>query len=819
MNKNHTQKSAQLGTFAGVFTPSILTILGIILFLRLGYIVGTAGLAQTLIVLVFANSISVLSSLSLAAIATNLQVKIGGIYYLISRTLGYAFGGAIGIVLFLAQSISIGFYCLGFAEILAPSLPESFVLGVQELAGCTIIFLCLLAWLGADWANRFQYVVMAVLSAAILSFFGGAWQHWDLAILETNWSASEDKVPFWVIFALFFPAVTGFTQGVSMSGDLKTPAYSLPLGTFWAVFLSIIVYFFAVFLYAGSIAKTELINIPNPMTQVAVFDYAIVAGVYAATLSSALASFLGAPRVLQSLANDRLWKILLPFAKGSGVSNNPQRGILLSAVIALITVFMGQLNVIAPVVSMFFLISYGLINFATYFEASADSPSFRPTFRWFNKHISLLGGLLCLGAMMAINIGAGVIALAILVAIYYYLRNTGMRSRWADGWRSFHLFRVREHLLLANQSPEHPRDWRPNILLFPICYPGSTLLYRFASLLEVQSGFTSVVKIVQGSGMQLQRAQQQEQAFLQEELQQQELQAFPLVLAAPSIKVGIHTLIQAHGIGPLRANTILLPWLVKGSDEHEKSGYSYTQHLRVAHKLQCNLLILSEPKVETQITLINEDSKRIDIWWSGGNSSHLALLLGYLLLRNEAWEGAELRLLCLPVDEQPINLESLARHLEEIRIPATTKLVTALNYEQMIAESADADIIFLPFKLHHDQLLTITGEPLENLLAGLPLTILTLASDDFELDSEPENGVAADNAEILDAFEDARDLYAYYEQKVEKLQLKKHKIIASDTETKDDDLAKLEVELQKLSRRLAKAKAKLQFAEERADGL
>lgn len=813
-------KTNRMGTFAGVFTPSILTILGIILFLRLGYIVGNAGLTQTLIILLLANSISVISSLSLAAISTNIKVKTGGIYYLISRTLGYEFGGAIGIVLFLAQAISIGFYCIGFAEVLQPTLPESISIGVQSLAAIAILVLFLFAWLGSDWATRFQYVVMSGLVLALISFFWGAVQHWDVTILSSNWSAKDHRVQFWVMFALLFPAVTGFTQGVNMSGDLKTPEYSIPVGTFNAVFISIFIYLLSSVLFAGSITKAELISIPNPMSHVALSDTLILVGVFAATLSSALASFLGAPRILQSLANDRLWISLLPFAKGSGTNNNPRRGVVLSTVIALLTVLMGNLNMIAPVVSMFFLISYGLINFATYFEATADSPSFRPSFRWFNKNLSLLGGLLCLGAMLAINIVAGTIAFSILIAIYFYLRNTGMRSRWADGWRSFHLFRAREHLLAAYKEQEHPRDWRPNILLFPIYSPGSELLYRFASLLESQSGFTTVVKIVQGVGATLTRQKDKVEQDLQQELQQQNLQAFPLVLSSSSIDTSIHTLIQAYGIGPLRANTILLPWPLKDDKPQLHPGQSYAQHLRTALKLKCNLLILSESKTEFKTTVDNNEKKRIDIWWSNDDSSHLALLLAFLLQRNEDWENTEIQLLCIPVNNDAIDLKQLQQHLTEIRIPASIKPIEQLNHSIVTAESADANMVFLPFRLFHDQFLSINGEPLEQLLPSLPTTALTLAKQDFELDIEPEEGVAAETAEMLDTLEDARALCAYFQQQFDTLQQEKEQLLAEpENQETIEKLAKLEPILERMNRRLAKANAKRILAEKNVDGL
>ena len=346
-----------LGTFAGVFTPSVLTILGIILFLRLGYVVGNAGLGQALLILLLANGISVLTSISLSAIATNLKVKGGGDYYLISRTLGLEFGGAIGIVVFLAQSVSIAFYCLGFGEVVAYLFQTEFSILPQIIAALAVSFLFILAWLGADWATKFQYVVMGILAAAILSFFIGGFIRWDSAQLVQNWSASQTSMGFWVLFAIFFPAVTGFTQGVSMSGDLKDPGKSLPRGTFAAVGLSIIVYFIASVLFAAALPADVMISDYGAMKKVAYIAFLVTAGVIAATLSSAMASFLGAPRILQSLAADRIFPFLTPFAKGSGPTLNPRHGVLLSAGIAYATVAYGHLNLIAPVVSMFFLVS------------------------------------------------------------------------------------------------------------------------------------------------------------------------------------------------------------------------------------------------------------------------------------------------------------------------------------------------------------------------------------------------------------------------------------------------------------------------------
>jgi amino acid transporter len=334
-----------LGTFAGVFTPSILTILGLILFRRLGYVVGAAGLGEALVILLFANAISVLTSLSLSAIATNLKVKGGGDYYLISRSLGVGFGGAIGVVLFLAQSISVAFYLIGFGEALAAFLPADGFFGPRAIAVGATLFLFVFAWLGSDWATKLQYVVMAALAAGLLSFFAGGLSAFSLDTLNTNWFHGGTEEPvFWVLFALFFPAVTGFTQGVSMSGDLKDPGRSLPRGTLWAVAVSIVVYLAAAILFAGSMHNDDLIVDYEGMSHVAVWPLLITVGIGAATLSSALASFLGGPRILQALAADRVIPLFKPFAKGVGTSNNPRRAVLFTLLIALAFISMGGVD-------------------------------------------------------------------------------------------------------------------------------------------------------------------------------------------------------------------------------------------------------------------------------------------------------------------------------------------------------------------------------------------------------------------------------------------------------------------------------------------
>jgi amino acid transporter len=823
-----------LGTFGGVFTPSILTILGIILFLRLGYVIGQAGLARGLVIIALANAISLLTSFSLSAIATNLKVKGGGDYYLISRTLGVEFGGAIGVVLCLAQSISVGFYCIGFGEALTNILPVNQPFLPQIIAALAVSFLFIFAWLGADWATRFQYVVMATLAAALISFFVGGLGQWDRATLVQNWASTSSGQSFWILFAIFFPAVTGFTQGVSMSGDLKDPGKSLPLGTFSAVGISILVYFGVAVVFAAVLPAEALRSDYGAMGRVAALDFLVDAGVIAATLSSAMASFLGAPRILQSMAGDRIFPFLLAFAHGSGPANNPRRGVLLATGIAFATIALGNLNIIAPVVSMFFLVSYGLLNYATFYEARAASPSFRPRFRWFDRRLSLVGWLACLGVILAINLAAGAVAVAVLFAIYQYISRSAGPARWADSRRSYHLQRLREHLLSAAAEPEHPRDWRPQILAFSNNSSRREQLLRFASWLEGKSGLTTAVRILEGEGAKMVKLKEEAEEELHADIKKSGLSAFPLVVTAPNLTVGIHTLVQAFGMGPMKANTVLLNWL----DEELPKGIlgvkelRYSRNLRVAFRLGSNIVILkATDEAWAALEDLDPKDRRMDIWWWGDTSSRLMLLLAYLMTRSEPWEEARIRVLAASYEiASEDSTEDLKNTLDEVRISAQPEIVEHADMNAVVKYSADAPLVFMPFRLKGNQLEDPFGEPVETILGRLGIVALVLAAEDIDLDAAPEEGEAGEAAVALDALSDAEKRAQEAESEAgkaaEAAEEKLREVESAIADGADEDLmskvkAALEAkeEAGKAARKAAKASAKAEEAARAAESL
>ncbi|MBT8492411.1 MAG: amino acid permease, partial [Deltaproteobacteria bacterium] len=228
--------AARFGTFGGVFTPCTLTILGVIMFMRAGYVVGEGGLIYALIILAIAKTITTLTTLSLSAIATNTEVKGGGVYYIISRTLGHDFGGAIGLTLFVSQAISIAFYVIGFTEALFGLFPGDQSQMLVNLTSSGVICLVFfVTFKGADVAIKAQYPILAVLILAIISYLVKGVLNFDAGLMTEQLAAPEDTKGFWILFAIFFPAATGITAGANMSGDLKDPSTAIPRGTLAAI--------------------------------------------------------------------------------------------------------------------------------------------------------------------------------------------------------------------------------------------------------------------------------------------------------------------------------------------------------------------------------------------------------------------------------------------------------------------------------------------------------------------------------------------------------------------------------------------------------
>lgn len=748
---------AKLGTFGGVFTPSVLTILGLVLFLRLGYVTGSVGLAEMLVILALSTLVSILTTVSLAALATNLRVGGGGVYFLISRTLGPAFGGAIGLVLYVAMSISVAFYAIGLGEAVASIVGTDDPYFPRFLAFGAIVFLLGVAWLGADIATKLQYVVMLCLAIAIVGYLVGVVGHLEPSLLAENfWRPPDGEgVSMWVGFAIFFPAITGFTQGVAMSGDLKTPSRSISVGTFGAIGVSTVIYLIVILSLAMVVPLEALRDDTAIMRRLSLAPWLVDVGVVAATLSSAVASIVGAPRVLQRLAADRLIKPLEPFAAGVGAADNPRRGVLLSAGIALATVGLGDLNLVAPVISMFFLVTYGMINYATYSEARAANTSFRPRFRYFDWRLSLAGTAACLGTIIAINPLAGVVAVAALFALYRYLARTVQQARWADSTRGFHASSLRTNLANFSMQTDTNRDWRPCTVAFAPRDPSRRQrLCELAEWLEGGSGFTTVARIVVGKGPMARKIAGRIELELQKELSDRNGTVYGRVLAADTLDGGVSAMLQAHGIGSLRTNLVLTSWFEDDCDREKAVDHGSMIHTAIRHG--CNVGIVHTPDAgwgRLFHAAGRSNGQSIRVWWSDDHTGQLLTMLAWMCTRTPFWSAATIEVLVEGADEA--DGERVAALIDEARLPASViGLAAPAEFNQL---NRSADLVFAPVRVRHGQPLGPGDRPIEALTTELGVAVFAHAPTPFELDVQPDD---TDLAAVATAHDRATELSA-----------------------------------------------------------
>lgn len=417
------------GTFGGVFTPTLLTILGVIMYLRLPWVVGNAGLVGAFLVIALAVGITLTTGLSLSSIATNTRLGAGGPYAIVSRSLGYEVAGSVGTPLYLSQALAVAMYIFGFREgwnWVFPDHPHLLV----DLAVFTVVLV--IAYLSADLAFRVQYLVMAVIALSLVAIFGNleVWRSAQEIHLtgaypgapETNFSGSD----FWAVFAVFFPAATGILAGANMSGELRNPRRSIPLGTLSAIGVSSVVYLALAVWAAKAATPAELTSNYTIMMDKALWGPLVLAGLLGATFSSALTSLVGAPRILQALARDRLVPRGTWLARSTG--GEPRRAMLVTGGIVLAALMMRDLNAIAPLITMFFLLTYAVVNVVMLAEASLGLMSFRPTLR-VPRVVPFLGAVGCVFAMFIVNPGFSLVAVAVVVGIYLWILWRGATPR------------------------------------------------------------------------------------------------------------------------------------------------------------------------------------------------------------------------------------------------------------------------------------------------------------------------------------------------------------------------------------------------------
>ena len=638
---------------------------------------------------------------------------------MISRSLGVEAGGAVGIPLFLAQALSVSLYTIGFADSLSISFPD---LNNKAIGMGVTLLIGLLALFSTRAAIRMQYIIMGAIALSLLSLLFG--KPMENTTVEMWGVPAHRSAGFWTVFAVFFPAVTGIMAGVNMSGDLKNPAKSIPKGTFMAVGTGYLIYMVLPIILASRADATTLIADPLIMTQISFWGDAILLGVWGATLSSAVGSMMGAPRVLQALTNDQV----LPrkfrwLGKGTGLEKIPRAGTFVTMGIALVAVFFGNLDVIAPILTMFFLTTYGVLNITAGVERFLKSPSFRPSFR-VHWSFSLLGAVGCMAVMFLINPLATIIAIFFVALIYIWLTRRGLKSAWGDVRRGLWLAITRSALLRLDSTP-HPKSWRPHILILSGAPTRRWHLIELGKALTHGQALMTVSTILKTDTVSLDRVQAIENN-IREYLQGRRVPALVRVIAASDPFTGGMHLVDTYGLGTLVPNTVLL-----GNTQEAAHRARYCQMIRYFFQHQRNVIIVRDDEVRGF-----GERKRIDVWWGGlkGNGG-LMIILAYLLQSSVEWRNATVYIKMVVSTEMAAQgaRENLITILNNMRVDFRQKVIVAKKkpfWEIIREESENSDLVMLgmaepgkDFANYYEQLNTRTQK--------LPSTIFVLAAQEI----------------------------------------------------------------------------------------
>ncbi|XP_058854675.1 solute carrier family 12 member 1-like isoform X2 [Acipenser ruthenus] len=670
--KEETQGGfVKFGWVKGVLVRCMLNIWGVMLFIRLSWIFGQAGIGLGVIIVLLATMVTSITGLSTSAISTNGCVSGGGAYYLISRSLGPEFGGSIGLIFAFANAVAVAMYVVGFAETVVDLLKESDALMVDvtndiRIVGCiTVVLLLGISLAGMEWEAKAQVLLLVILLVAIFNFFVGSviptneekkargFYNYDGAIFAENFGPDfRDGEGFFSVFAIFFPAATGILAGANISGDLEDPQVAIPKGTMLAIFITTITYL-AVGIcvsatvvrdatgslndtitpgmacngsaacslgYDFSSCKTEhcdfgLMNNFQVMSMVSGFGPLITAGIFSATLSSALASLVSAPKVFQALCKDNIYKALHFFAKGHGKNNEPLRGYVLTFIIAVAFILIAELNTIAPIISNFFLASYALINFSCFHASYAKSPGWRPAYKYYNMWVSLFGAMLCCGVMFVINWWAALITYAIEILLYIYVTVKKPDVNWGSSSQAITFVNALNDALVLTAVDDHVKNFRPQCIVLTGDPKTRPALLDIAHSFTKNYGLCITSKVFVGPRIQTVKEMNSSMEKNQTWLNSKKRKAFYAAVACDNFREGVRSLLQASGVGRMRPNTLVIGFKKDWRDSRPKDIENYVGVLHDSFDFEYGVVMvrISQGFDISQVLQVQEELERLEL--------------------------------------------------------------------------------------------------------------------------------------------------------------------------------------------------------------
>ncbi len=667
----------RFGTFEGVFTPAILSIFGIIMYLRLGWVVGKAGLGGALVIIGIANCITLMTALSMSSIVTNIKIGAGGAYSIIAKSLGVEAGAAIGVPLYLSQAISVAFYITGFTECWVVIFPTH---SFQLVAILTWFVLLVISYISARLAFRLQYGVMVIIALSIFSFLLGKNQQPHAIVFMSSASIND----FWKAFAIFFPAVTGVLAGAAMSGELKEPRTSIPKGTLSAIAVSFFIYVLFAIWFARMASDQQLIRDTSIILSLVRWKWMVVAGLMGAALSSALSMFVSSPRTLHAMASHRMVPFHTLLVK-ENKKGEPMAAILFTALLAFLTILFSNLNKIAGLLTMFFLITYMTINLSVFIEQSIGLVSFRPSFK-ISKFLPFLGSVGSLWVMFHINPEFTFAALLIIGFFYGIFVRKEIKAYFPDVRSGLLMFIAERAANAASRLPYHPKIWKPNLLipvqdskdwfgltsfLRSIVFPNGRILIFGIAALDCATAVKSKEII------------EEELSLITDPIREEGILTAKMAAAAPNFRIGATTVIETLK-GMFFPPNVLL--------------YSLGSGLEKDNDVKA---VLEKAKAEgLGIIIVKHYPEKgfgagqvINLWIRGKSPNvDLSVLIALQMERN--WDG-HLRLIQI-VDRRDQMQEAysyLSRIQKMMRIPDDVEIKPLLgSFEEVIANAPAADV-------------------------------------------------------------------------------------------------------------------------------
>ncbi|WYZ38766.1 hypothetical protein EsH8_III_000680 [Colletotrichum jinshuiense] len=572
-------KNPKLGAVSGVYIPVCLNIFSILMFLRFGWIIGQIGLLGMLGLLVTAYLVDLLTTLSLSAIASNGEVKGGGAYYVISRSLGPEFGGSIGVLFYLAQVLNTALNVVGLIDCIKLTSGDSFPQGFWAAYFLQTLALLLCAGLGLAGSGTFvkaSNALLAILALAIISIpisaaFKSPFRDDDLGVRFTGFSIEtlvDNFAPhtrsesykgfetFREAFAILFPATSGIFAGASMSGDLLNPSKDIPKGTLWAMMTTFVAYLVVIFSMAATTTHASFLNNTNVISITSLSMPLILAGECAVTFFSAVMGLIGAAKLMQALARDKLLPGLMPFSRGTKMADEPVQAIILTYALAQVAM-LANLNQIATLISMGYQMTFFVMNLACFLLKIGSAPNFRPAFKFFSWETAFAGSVMSAAAMFFIDQTYAATAVCLLVSLFSLIHYLSPPKRWGDVSQNLIYHQVRKYLLRLR--PEHIKFWRPQIILLINNPRRQTRLIQFCN--SVKKGGLYIlghVIVTDDFNSGVHEARLQQAAWTKYISEFSRIKAFVQLTMSPTINWGIRNLILSAGLGGMRPNIAVM---------------------------------------------------------------------------------------------------------------------------------------------------------------------------------------------------------------------------------------------------------------------